>query len=112
MAELDAVMERVSHIATALRPSILDKLGVWEAIHWRVSDFDDRMHIACKLNFGELPQRVSKELATAVFRIVKETLTNVARHANASEVEIEVTIHAGELRLRVTDNGRGLQKRK
>lgn len=108
MAELDSVMERVSHIATALRPSILDKLGVWEAIHWLVSDFEDRMHIACKLNFGELPQRVSTELATAVFRIVQETLTNVARHANASEVEIDVRIHGGELRLRVTDNGRGI----
>jgi signal transduction histidine kinase len=90
-----------------LRPAILD-LGVVPAIEWQTQEFQKRTGINCKF-LSQIEQiEMDRNHATAMFRILQETLTNVVRHANASEVEIKLEAENGALRLQVKDNGRGI----
>lgn len=106
----DTMIETVQRIATELRPSILDNLGLPEAIQFETRQFQHRTQIECEL--GELPHglKLDAEVATGVFRIFQEVLTNVARHARATWVRIRFQHQPGALRLEVRDNGRGITK--
>ncbi len=105
---IDATLSSVRDIATQLRPSVLDDLGLVAAIEWQAEDFRNRSGIQCHLNLecGEIA--LDKNRSTAIFRIFQEALTNVARHARASEVWIGLTAEAGNLILDIRDNGRGI----
>ncbi len=95
-------------IATELRPRILDDLGLVIALRWQAQEFQTRTGIHC--NFVALPEdlTVSAEQATALFRIFQETLTNVARHAQATTINAYLKKQDDCLRLKVRDNGRGI----
>ena len=108
----DTAIESVERIITALRPGILDDLGLAEAIDWQAGDFQSRTEVKCKVNLDLADTVLEKEHSTAIFRIIQETLTNVARHANATMVNISLKKKAGELRLEVKDNGKGIPKKK
>jgi signal transduction histidine kinase len=99
----------VRRISAELRPSILDDLGLGAAVEWLAHDFETRTGIDCAVSVpGTIT--MSTERSTVVFRICQEALTNVARHANASHVSIDV-IEAGDtLTLEVHDNGRGISE--
>ncbi|MGH2523400.1 MAG: ATP-binding protein, partial [Anaerolineales bacterium] len=105
---LDSAIKSVRQIATELRPAILDDIGLAAAIEWQVREFESRSGIACRYTstLEEIP--LEAEHSTAVFRLVQETLTNVARHAQASQVEISLGEVDGFLSLQVRDNGRGI----
>lgn len=109
---LDVAIESIERIITALRPGILDDLGLGEAIEWQAGDFQNRTGVKCRVNIDLRDATVEKEHSTAIFRIVQEALTNVARHANATMVSIELKKKAGELMLEVKDNGKGIPKKK
>jgi len=105
----DSTINAVRRIASELRPSILDDLGLAEAVEWQVEQFQARTGIQCRCHcalqgvvLGDLP-------STAIFRIVQEALTNIIRHARASRVEISMTLDDGSLLLTVIDNGRGIR---
>ncbi|MBV9868847.1 MAG: response regulator [Abitibacteriaceae bacterium] len=111
------MVQIVRKIATELRPSVLDDLGLEAAVEWQVREFQRRTGIACHCasNLGDL--EVSPELSTALFRILQEALTNIIRHAQATQVGVilEQTTsapsgetHQAVLLLRVQDNGRGI----
>lgn len=102
----DKTMQMVRNIAASLRPSPLS-MGVNSALEWLSADFSGRTGIACKLIADDDDIRLSDRLATALFRIVQESLTNVTRHAEASEVEIRLHYQQQELLLAVVDNGKG-----
>ncbi|CAN5811754.1 hypothetical protein BH10BAC2_BH10BAC2_19970 [soil metagenome] len=104
---LDETVKTVRKIATELRPSILDDLGLIDALQWYSFEFEKRYGIA--VSFHTTVEEVSllKNVAIGLFRIYQESLTNVARHANASFVKTDFTIDAGTLRLTITDNGKG-----
>ena len=104
---IDATMEAVRTIATDLRPAVLD-LGLVPAIEWQVQEFAQRSGIACELAISHDEINLDDNRATAIFRILQESLTNIARHAHASRVDI--TLHAGDgtLALEVADNGIGI----
>ena len=108
---VDATVQSVRKISTELRPGILDDLGLTAAIEWQASDFQSRTGIACR--FESLPEDVSldEKSSSAVFRIFQEILTNVARHAEATQVDIDLKEEAGKLILEVRDNGRGITER-
>jgi PAS domain S-box-containing protein len=109
MAKLiDHALARVQSIATQLRPIVLDKLGLVAAIEWQASDFQERSKIACETRLPEGDLALDSERATAVFRIFQEALTNVTRHANATQVLVELRSQAGDLILTVRDNGKGI----
>ena len=101
----DSIIRTVRRISTDLRPSVLD-LGLAAAVEWQVQEFQARTGIRCKLRL--LTQEVfAPEVSTALFRILQETLTNVARHAKATRVEVVQQKERDRLVLRIRDNGLG-----
>jgi len=109
---LDKTIKSVQEISTHLRPEVLDMLGLTEAIEWQVQEFQKRTGTECSMSSGTGDLDLDTDLSTAVFRIFQETLTNVARHAAASELNIEFYKKDGELVLKVTDNGKGIPEDK
>lgn len=95
-------------ISEDLRPAMLDSLGLAAAVEHHVTQFEQRSGIKCRLVMNREEFDLDGSVATAVFRIVQEALTNVARHANASEVSISLNETDAGIELTVTDNGRGL----
>ncbi|EQA37206.1 GHKL domain protein [Leptospira inadai serovar Lyme str. 10] len=105
----DSAIQSVQRIATELRPLILDDLGLLEGIEWYVKDFQNRSGIICSISIEvDVPLSTSAESATAIFRILQETLTNVIRHSQATIVDVSLSQNASNLRLSVHDNGVGI----
>ncbi|MEJ7576019.1 MAG: histidine kinase [Pyrinomonadaceae bacterium] len=101
-------MDTVRTIAAELRPGVLDELGLKAAIEWQCADFHKRTGIKCDL-LTELEEvALDRANATAVFRILQESLTNVLRHAKATAVMLELDVQADNLVLEIRDNGRGI----
>jgi len=109
MSELvDATIESVHTITTELRPSLLDDLGLPAAIEWQAGDFQKRSGIRCQAYITGNMETISKDLATSIFRIFQETLTNIARHSKATQCKVALSERGKELCLEVTDNGIGI----
>jgi signal transduction histidine kinase len=108
-AAIDRTVETVRRIATELRPAILDDFGLVAAIEWQLREFEQRSGIACSLTSEVTAVDLPPEGATAVFRVFQETLTNVARHAQATRVDVLLSQYPEHLVLEVRDNGRGIQ---
>ncbi len=104
----DTTINTVRRIASELRPSVLDDLGLVVAIKWQAQQFQDRTGIMvhCDCPVGDVD--LNQEQSTAVFRIVQETLRNIVRHAQATEVNVTMVNKAGALVLTIRDNGRGI----
>jgi len=107
-ALIDSTVQTMRRIITQLRPVLLDSLGLGAAIEWLAEDFQHRTGIVCETRLQGEDLLSDHDRATAVYRIVQETLTNVARHAGATRVEITLGIHERTLRLSVHDNGKGV----
>ncbi|HEV8259218.1 MAG TPA: PAS domain S-box protein [Burkholderiales bacterium] len=105
---VDSAIQTVKRIATELRPSILDHLGLWPAIEWQVQELQKHYRIRCELNFESPPVNLEPEAQTALFRIVQEALTNVVRHARATQIRVRVRRSGDEVVLDIHDNGVGL----
>ncbi len=103
---IDDAIDEVRGIALRLRPGILDDLGLVDALEWYAADFERRTGISCTCKCGEVPP-LGNLLATAAYRIAQEALTNVARHAAAEQVQVELEVRGGFLQLRIVDDGRG-----
>jgi signal transduction histidine kinase len=105
----DTTINTVRKIASELRPSVLDDLGLVVAIKWQAQQFQDRtgiiVHCDCPLDDVDLNQ----EQSTAVFRIFQETLRNILRHAQATRVDVTMVDEAGAFVLTIRDNGRGIK---
>ncbi|HWW61710.1 MAG TPA: sensor histidine kinase, partial [Thermoanaerobaculia bacterium] len=104
---LDATVGSVQRISSELRPSILDDLGLAAALEAEAAMFEERFGIECELSL-RTEAAVDPRCATPVYRIVQEALTNVARHANATRVEIRLRDWPDALLLEIRDDGRGL----
>lgn len=109
-AMIDDMMVSVRRIASELRPQILDDLGLLEALEWQAQEFERRAGVKCRFRCKGTVRDIDTERSTALFRIFQEILTNVARHADASRVQIVLAIGRTTLRLDVHDNGRGMSK--
>lgn len=104
---VDQTTRSVKRISSGLRPEILDELGISEAIEWLVKDFEKRNKIRCNI---DLPDEISvnSDFPITLYRIVQEALTNIARHAEATKVNIKLEITEGLLKLEIGDNGKGI----
>src|SRR5262249_35223023 len=109
---IDSTVQLVRRIAAGLRPEILDEMGLVAAIRWQAEEFQKRVGIRCRLKLPAVPVAPDKELSTAVFRVFQEVLTNVARHAKATSVNVDFDISEEHLLLRVSDNGVGISEDK
>ena len=105
---VDDMFRTVRDLALGLRPSMLDDFGLQAALEWHVRDFTRRYAISAELkmdgDFDALPEKHR----TCVYRVVQEAMTNCVRHAHARNISIDVTAGDGQLQVRVTDDGIGL----
>jgi PAS domain S-box-containing protein len=105
---LDAAIASVRRIATELRPLILDDLGFGEAVAWQTAEFAKRSKLDITLDLQAEALVKEDVLATALFRIVQESLTNVVRHSGATRVKVCLACEGSDLVLTVQDNGTGI----
>ena len=108
MSLLDRIMLTMRDIATELRPSVLDTLGLLAAIEWQAEHFQERSGIECRVSSDIGNEKFDGDLETAVFRIFQESLENVRHHSEATRVEIELNRENGKLILSVCDDGKGI----
>ena len=109
-ATLDTTVGATRRISSDLRPLMLDDLGLAEAAEWLVEDFEQRSGIVCALALedSETVSDLDPATATALYRILQESLTNVARHSQAGHVSVELAIQGSDVLLAVEDDGRGI----
>ncbi|MBV2235449.1 MAG: PAS domain S-box protein [Sterolibacterium sp.] len=103
---VERIIGMIRNIASALRPASLD-LGLSGALEWLAADFARNTGLTCNYSGPEQEPQLDETTATAIFRIVQESLTNVARHAEASRVNIRLYQDRDTLHLHISDNGRG-----
>jgi two-component system sensor histidine kinase UhpB len=106
---VDDTIVSVQEISADLRPPLLDNLGLMAAIRHEARRFQERTGIVCQIHGPDSTPALVGEPATTAFRIFQEALTNVARHAQASEVGIDLEVGRERLCLRISDNGRGIR---
>ncbi len=104
---IDGTVNTVRKISAELRPSILDDLGLVEALEWWSTEFEKRAGITCQFQSPNYPLEVPNSLAIGLFRIYQESLTNVARHAHATKVFAKLEADNHQLILKITDDGKG-----
>src|SRR5436190_19599288 len=109
-AHIDSTIQMVRRISTELRPGILDHLGLAAALEWQANEFQLRTGIKCDVRTDLQEPLMDQDLNTAFFRIFQETLTNVIRHAGATQVTVNLKRTDGQILLEVKDNGRGISK--
>lgn len=104
---VDTGIASIREVTSALRPTLLDDLGLRPALHSLVTEFTERTGVQVRLVAPASLPALDGEAELAVFRALQEALSNALRHADASSVEVELRVEADELRLRVRDDGRG-----
>ncbi len=105
---IESTVAAVRRIATELRPLMLDDLGLFATIEWLANDFSRRTGIAVDLTLPEAEFEVDSQLSTALFRVLQESLTNVARHAGADRARVALSVSEHDIQLLVQDNGKGI----
>jgi signal transduction histidine kinase len=108
--DIDSTIQTVRRIATELRPGILDHLGLAAALEWQAQEFQTRTGIRCQVSARLHEPPLDPELTTTFFRIFQETLTNVIRHAEATQVDVHLKEDSARVILEVKDDGRGISK--
>ena len=103
-------VQSVRRICTELRPGLLDDFGLLSAMEWQAAEFTKRTGIECEIASTREEIVMDPDRSTAVFRIFQEALTNVARHAEATRVEVRLSDRTGVLELVVRDDGKGLSE--
>jgi signal transduction histidine kinase len=109
-ARIDETIQIIRRIATELRPGVLDTVGLIAALEWQAQQFEKQTGIRCRVQSSVRETLWDQDLNTAFFRIFQETLTNVIRHANASQVAVRFAETDDWLVLMVKDDGRGISE--
>ena len=109
---LDASIRNVKKICNALRPSVLDDLGLFAAVKWQLDHFGKKTGIKCRLTKQGQEPELPRDVATGIFRIFQEALTNIARHAEAKHISVDFRPGDEDFLLTVTDDGRGIDLKK
>lgn len=108
MQQVHGIMQSIQRLAIELRPPILDSLGLAEAIAWEAREFEARSGLSCAIRLPRERPPLDRDQATALFRILQESLTNIMRHAQASRVSISLEEQDAHWVFSITDNGRGI----
>jgi PAS domain S-box-containing protein len=107
---IDETINQVRRISAELRPGMLDHLGLLAALEWQAKEFEKRMGTACVIESNVETIDLARDASTGVFRIFQEALTNVARHAGATRVEVKLDQRDDRLSLVIADNGKGIRE--
>jgi len=104
---LDRLRASFQRIAVSIRPEILDELGLVKAIQLQAEDFERHSGISCPVDAPTTEPHLSKPVATAAYRIFQESITNVLKHAKASQAKVKVSVQNGSVTISVEDDGVG-----
>ena len=107
---VDTTIKSVRRISSALRPQMLDEVGLIGTIKWQAGDFQVRTGIRCNTELPADEPALDRAGSTAAYRVLQEALANVARHAAATRVDISLRVDADHLILKIADNGRGMSE--
>ncbi len=107
---VETTIKKVRSISSQLRPSILDHFGIVAAIEWQAKEFQRQTAIRCRINLTKQDIQLDEAKAIVVFRVFQEILTNIARHANATRVDVSLDVVDNNLILAVSDNGKGIKQ--
>jgi signal transduction histidine kinase len=107
---IDSTIQTVRRISTELRPGVLDHLGLAAALEWQANEFQNKTGIRCDVNAYLGDQPLDQNLSTTFFRIFQETLTNIIRHAGATQVTVDLKETGDRITMEVKDNGRGISR--
>jgi two-component system sensor histidine kinase UhpB len=107
---LGDMVQCVRRISAELRPGVLDDLGLAAAVEWQTKDFQKRTGLKAQVRAELTDRPVPREVATALFRVLQESLTNVARHAAAQSVRVKLLEADGQMVLQISDDGRGISE--
>lgn len=105
---VNQTIKTIRRISTELRPGLIDDLGLSAAMEWYCGEFQNRTGIACQLDLDESENTLEQDRSIAVFRIFQESLTNIARHANATKVSASLKFDDSLLKMDIRDNGSGI----
>lgn len=105
---IETTINTVRRIASELRPGVLDDLGLVPAVEWQIEQFQARSGLKCHWTNNASDIELTRERATAVFRILQEILTNVLRHAGAANLYVKLSRSNGYFEMEVSDDGRGI----
>jgi signal transduction histidine kinase len=115
---IDVIAEEVNHsirsireVSNELRPALLDKLGLFAAIEWLISEFNRKTGIDSDFEAASDQPTINKDIEINIFRICQEALTNIGKHAEATKVTIKITCKNDILKIKVMDNGKGINSR-
>ena len=106
---IDVSISTLRRISTALRPPVLDHLGLVAAVRWEAAAFERRTGIRCRVSVLPGNIELDRDRSTAIYRMVLEAMTNVARHAQAGAVRIALLRRRGAILVKIQDNGRGIR---
>jgi PAS domain S-box-containing protein len=109
-AQMDTMVKTVRRIATELRPGMLDDLGLVASIEWLARDFEKRTGIVCEVSVSAPDLPLARAQSLALFRIFQEALTNIARHASAQHIGVQLAATPKAVKLQIQDDGRGIQE--
>ncbi len=109
---IDNTITAVKRLSTELRPGVLDELGLNSALEWLIRELKERTNIDYNMSMEFNDKNLSKDFATAVFRISQEALTNAVRHSGATCVNLELKEQNDKIFLKIKDNGTGIGKEK
>lgn len=110
---LDETMHRVWDVASNLRPQVLENMGLAGAIEWHLIKLTERTGAVCHSHLDDLKRlTLVKEIEIALYRIAQEALANVARHANATRVDLTARTGNGKLEISISDDGPGMPPEK
>ena len=107
---VDRCIKSANNILRSLRPSVLDSFGLIAAIEMEAEEFEKRTGISCPINQEDEGAEISPDASIALFRIFQETLTNIMKHAKASEVTVDIANRKAGVDLVIADNGIGLKE--
>ncbi len=110
LAMVDETIDTVRRIASELRPGLLDDLGLYAAIEWQAGEFQKRNGIACRVSGNTGDIHLDEMRSITIYRIFQEALTNIMRHAQATDVEVALMKEGDFIALSVSDNGRGIEE--
>jgi two-component system sensor histidine kinase UhpB len=103
----DRTLEQIRELSLSLRPSLLDDLGLLPALRWYIKRYARRTNVAVQFETEGMGERLSYSIETALYRVVLEALTNVARHARAEHVEVRLLKSDAQITAVIQDDGRG-----
>jgi signal transduction histidine kinase len=105
---LDSTFEAVHRISSDLRPNVLD-LGIVAALEWQAKEFEKQLGITCKFTCNQAEISVTTDQGITLFRIFQESMSNIAKHANATHVDVDLSAFTHDIILTITDNGVGIK---